>query len=76
LSGVAFDGYSQHHPKPAGNFVSRPQLARIAKPAPNLASAGKRPSSCTNFGHPPVNGLHSIENKSDKLSHFSLTPKI
>jgi hypothetical protein len=29
--------------------------------------------ACTKSGHPPVDGLHSIENKSDKAAHFSLT---
>jgi hypothetical protein len=33
-------------------------------------------STCTKSGHPPVDALHSIENKSDKVAQFSLTPEI
>jgi hypothetical protein len=32
--------------------------------------------NCTKSGHPPVDALHSIENKSDKGRHFSLTAKL
>jgi hypothetical protein len=32
--------------------------------------------TCTKSGHPPVDSLHSIENKSDKVAQFSLTPAI
>jgi hypothetical protein len=33
-------------------------------------------SICTKSGHPPVDTLHLIENKSDKDAHFSLTLKL
>ena len=33
-------------------------------------------SRCTKCGHRPVDGLHSIENKSDKGANFSLTPEL
>jgi hypothetical protein len=33
-------------------------------------------SSCTKSGHMPVDGLHSIENKSHKAAIFSLTPEL
>jgi hypothetical protein len=33
-------------------------------------------SSCTKSGHPPVDGVHSIENKSDRGAHFSLTAEL
>jgi hypothetical protein len=33
-------------------------------------------SDCTKSGHPPVDGLHTIENKSDRGAHFSLTQKL
>jgi len=32
--------------------------------------------ACTKSGHPPVDGLHSIENKADKGAHFLLTAKL
>jgi hypothetical protein len=33
-------------------------------------------SKCTKSGHPAVDGLHSVENKSDKGAHFLLTPEL
>ena len=33
-------------------------------------------SNCTKSGHPPVDGVHSIENKSDRGAHFSLTAEL
>jgi hypothetical protein len=32
--------------------------------------------SCTKSGHPPVDGLHSIENKADKAARFLLTAEL
>jgi hypothetical protein len=33
-------------------------------------------SSCTNSGHRPVDGLHSIENESDRSAYFLLTANL
>jgi hypothetical protein len=33
-------------------------------------------SHCTKCGHGPVDGLHTIENKSDKGANFSLTAEL
>jgi hypothetical protein len=33
-------------------------------------------TGCTKSGQWPVDGLHSIENATDKAAHFRLTPKL
>src|SRR5260370_27009769 len=50
--------------------------AQRRKPASRLSSARNGFSSCTKSGHPPVDDLHSIENKSDRSAIFLLTPKL
>jgi hypothetical protein len=46
------------------------------KPAPGVPFGEIASSTCTKSGHPPVDDLHSIENKSDKSALFSLTQKL
>jgi hypothetical protein len=41
--------------------------------APRLPFAQFCSTDCTKSCHPPVDALHSIENKSDRLAIFSLT---
>jgi hypothetical protein len=40
------------------------------------ASAQLRLHNCTKSGHPPVDELHSSENKPDKAAFFSLTQNL
>jgi hypothetical protein len=48
-------------------------LIEAASIAHENASAGKRISNCTKFWQPPVDGLHSTENKRDRIAIFILT---
>jgi hypothetical protein len=57
--------------------VPAPLLPGIAKTrAPPALLREDASSACTKSGHAPVDGLHSIENKSDRGTHFSLTSKL
>jgi hypothetical protein len=47
-----------------------------ANPALDAAFAKTRRSRCTKSGHPPVDGLHSIEKSTLTNPYFSLTQKI
>jgi hypothetical protein len=76
LPSKAFAGFSQ---PPDRRKIFNPGIARIPHrenqrptcPVDEIAS-----SSCTKSGHPPVDHLHSIENKIDKIAQFSLTQKL
>ncbi len=48
-------------------------LIEAASIAHENAPAGKRISNCTKFWQSPVDGLHSIENKRDRVAIFVLT---
>jgi hypothetical protein len=48
----------------------------MAKTSASPAFRAKSLPTCTKFGHPPVDDLHSIENESDKVALFSLTQKL
>jgi hypothetical protein len=76
LPSAPFTRYSQ----PRNRFENAHPLTSLhwesRKPAPRLPSARNCSSTCTKSGHPPVDALHSIENKSDKVAQFSLTPEI
>ncbi|MGB9257450.1 MAG: hypothetical protein WCC25_21620 [Candidatus Korobacteraceae bacterium] len=42
----------------------------------NAAAENRAANDCTKFWHGPVDGLHSIENKWDRVAKISLTLKI
>ena len=46
------------------------------KPCPATPLRNPATRSCTKSGHPPVDAVHSTENKRDKTAYFSLTLKI
>jgi hypothetical protein len=61
----------------AGETSGRASLASpTAKTRALVALRRNRFLACTKSGHPPVDHLHSIENKIDKVAHFSLTQAI
>ena len=73
LPSKAFAGFSQA-PKAALKLATPPGLPGVCrKPASSLPSARNGFSTCTKTCHPPVDALHSIENKSDRSAIFSLT---
>jgi hypothetical protein len=64
---------------PPVRFCARPQMSKIRKsPEPprqsRVFAEGVR-GLCTKYGHSPVDGLHSIENKRDKFARILLTLK-
>src|ERR1700720_2988659 len=76
LLSKAFTGYSQRRCGARKAHCRAPASPDRGNPRPVRLLRESTSSNCTNSGHPPVNQLHSVENKSDKLQHFSLTPKI
>jgi len=76
LPGAAFPRFSQA--QSAGDiFSTRLASARHREePRPACFVAEMATANCTKSGHPPVDGVHSIENKSDKGAHFLLTPEL
>ena len=53
-----------------------PLAAKPRKLEAGMRSAKSALPHCTFFGHPPVTGLHSIENARDKITFFLLTAKL
>jgi hypothetical protein len=76
VPGAAFPGFSQPR--------NLPDLCRL-RSTPAQHRQNPRPACllreivfpvCTKSGHPPVDALHLIENKSDKDARFLLTLKL
>ena len=51
-------------------------ISGTMKSMPCSRPSKKQSAHCTKSCHPPVDGLHSIENKSDKVALFSLTQNL
>jgi hypothetical protein len=73
LPGAAFNTYSQPTLTGSNPGSHRHDDPSTRKPMSRLPIARNRIIHCTKSCHPPVDAVHSIENKSDKLAIFSLT---
>jgi hypothetical protein len=72
----AFTGYSQPRNTPENCRPSlNSQLARQNLRSMRCPRKNASPH-CTKSCHPPVDALHSIENKSDRVALFSLTQNL
>jgi hypothetical protein len=76
LPSKAFPGFTQQ-PDHAPEFAALHAFRRPhEKPRPASLLRYVAQTRCTISCHPPVDALHSIENKSDKSTTFSLTQNL
>jgi hypothetical protein len=74
-SGAAFTGYPHRRCPNRKDIYSGNTFGELRKAASGVPFARSALPACTKSCHPPVDGLHSIENKSDADAYFLLTSK-